>query len=71
MLSHFGIRDRLRHLPRLRLEEIRQHEHGAVEQAHEETHNRQKSDESRHDRLQAGFAPIELPFFARIVKDAM
>jgi hypothetical protein len=54
----------------LGLEEVCQHEHGAVEEAGENTGEGQKADKGRHGDVPARL-PTWLPLFAAIVKDAV
>jgi hypothetical protein len=54
----------------MRFEEIRQHEHRAIEQPSKDSHNGQETDERWHGILRRGFILYGLPFFAAVVKDA-
>jgi hypothetical protein len=69
-LFDFNVPDCLSHFVLLGLEEICQHEHGAVEQAHKNTGDGQKADKARHGGFPARF-PAWLPLFAAIVKNAV
>jgi hypothetical protein len=69
-LFNFNVLDCLSHFVLLGLEVICQHEHGAVEEAGENTNGGQKADKGWHGRFPARL-PAWLPFFAAIVKDAV